>query len=95
MSEKRLLLSQNNNNTQQKDCVLNQSELCKCLLTHFWVIKITFQDDQKQGTQSRCSGTTQRGGMGRAVGGGSECGDTCTCGSRMLMYGETHHNIVK
>ena len=46
MSEKRLLLSQNNNNTQQKDCVLNQSELCKCLLTHFWVIKISFQDDQ-------------------------------------------------
>ena len=32
----------------------------------------------KQGTQSWCSGTTQRDGVGREVGGCSEWGDTCT-----------------
>ena len=32
----------------------------------------------KQGTQSWYTGTTQRGGMGREVGGGFGRGDTCT-----------------
>ena len=32
----------------------------------------------KQGTQSRCTGTTQRDGMGREVGGGFGMGDTST-----------------
>jgi len=33
----------------------------------------------KQGTQSQCTGTTQRDGMGREVGGGfRRMGDTCT-----------------
>ena len=31
-----------------------------------------------QGTQSWCTGTTQREGMGRNVGGGFEIGDTYT-----------------
>ena len=32
----------------------------------------------KQGTQSWCSGTTLRDGIGREVGGGFRMGDTCT-----------------
>ena len=32
----------------------------------------------KQGTQSQCSGTTQRDGVERVVGGGFRMGDTCT-----------------
>ena len=32
----------------------------------------------KQGTQSWCTGTTQRDGMGRKWGGGFKMGDTCT-----------------
>ena len=32
----------------------------------------------KQGTQSQCTGTTQRDGMGREVRGSLEQGDTCT-----------------
>ena len=32
----------------------------------------------EQGTQSQCTGTTQRDGMGRGVGGGFRMGDTCT-----------------
>ena len=31
----------------------------------------------KHGTQSQCTGTTQRDGMGREVGGGSQWRDTC------------------
>ena len=32
----------------------------------------------EQGTQSWCTGTTLRDGMGRKVGGGFRMGDTCT-----------------
>ena len=42
----------------------------------------------KQGTQSQCSGTTRRDGVGRETGGGFRMGDTCTCGWLMLMYGK-------
>ena len=45
----------------------------------------------KQDTQSQCSGTTQRDGVGREVGGGSGWGDIC---APMAMYGKKHHNIV-
>jgi len=31
----------------------------------------------KQGTQSWCTGTTQRDGVGRKVGGGCRIGDMC------------------
>jgi len=40
----------------------------------------------KQGTQSRCSGTTQKDGVGRRWNAGSGLGDTCTRGWFMLMY---------
>jgi len=33
---------------------------------------------EKQGTQSQCTGTTQRDGMGREMGGGFKMVDTCT-----------------
>jgi len=47
----------------------------------------------KEGTQSQCSGITQREG----VGGGfqDEGAHTYTCDWFMLMYGKNHHNIVK
>ena len=45
----------------------------------------------KQGTQSWCSGTTQRDGVG---GGSGWRGHMYTCGQFMLMYGKNHHNIV-
>ena len=37
-----------------------------------------YVNSMKQGTQSWCSGTTQRDGMGREVGGGFGMGDTHT-----------------
>ena len=37
-----------------------------------------FKNRFQLGTQSRCTGTTLRGGMGREVGGGFGMGDTCT-----------------
>ena len=40
----------------------------------------------KQGTQSQCTGTTQRDGMGREVGE--------RFGPGRHMYGKTHYNIV-
>ena len=40
-----------------------------------WPVQVWYM---KQGTQSRCTGTTQRDGMGREVGGGFRMGDTCT-----------------
>ena len=47
----------------------------------------------KQDTQSWCTGTTLRGGMGRKVGGGFRMGDTCTpmadsyqCMAKTLPY---------
>ena len=40
----------------------------------------------KQGTQSRFTGTTQRDGMGREVGGGFEMGDTCTPVANSCQY---------
>jgi len=50
----------------------------------------------KQGTQNWCSGTTQRDGLGRDVGGGvQDGGHMRTHGWFMSMYGKNHHNIVK
>ena len=46
----------------------------------------------KQGTQNWCSGTTQRGGMGRGF---RMRGHTCTRPWFMSMCGKNHHNIVK
>ena len=48
------------------------------------------------GTQSWYTGTTQRDGMGRKVGGGFWIGDTCIhVADFMSVYGKNHHNIVK
>ena len=50
----------------------------------------------KQGTQSRCSGTTQRDGMGKEVGGGFQ--DRGTDVHLWLIHVDVwqkHHNIVK
>ena len=47
---------------------------------------------KKQATQSQCTGTTQRDGMGREVGWG---GHMHTRSWSMSMYGKNHHNIVK
>ena len=51
----------------------------------------------KQGSQSWCTGTTQRDGMGD--GGGRGCSGQgahmYTCNWFMSMYGKNHHNIVK
>ena len=50
----------------------------------------------KQGTQSWCSGTTQRDGLGKEVGEGFRMGGRmCTHGWFMLMCGKNHHSIVK
>ena len=50
----------------------------------------------KQGAQSQCPGTTQRGGVGREVGGGvQDGGHMDTHGWFMLMYGKNHQDIVK
>ena len=50
----------------------------------------------KQGTQSRCTGTSQRDGMGREVSGGfGTQGHRYTHSWFMSMYGKSHHNIVK
>ena len=46
----------------------------------------------KQDTQSWCTGTTQRDGMGRGLWDG---GHMYTRGWFMSMYGKNHHNIVK
>jgi len=49
----------------------------------------------KQGAQSWCTGTTQRDGMGREVGGGFRMG---THGYPWLIHvdvWQNHHNIVK
>ena len=49
-----------------------------------------------QGTQSQCSGTTQRDGVGREVGGGSGWGDTCApVADSCRCMAKTHHNTVK
>ena len=50
----------------------------------------------KKDTQSQRTGTTQRGGMGREVGGGVQGeGDTCTpvADSNQCMA-KTHHNVT-
>ena len=52
----------------------------------------------KEGTQSWCTGTTQKDGKGREVGGANGegawgQGDTCTL-PVMSMYGKNHYNIV-
>ena len=49
-----------------------------------WAVQVQCM---KPGTQSQCSGTTQRDGMGRAVGEGF--------GTGRRMYGKNHYNIVK
>ena len=49
----------------------------------------------KQGTQSWCSGTTQRDGMGKKVGGGFGMGDTCTPVADSCPCMAKSHNIVK
>ena len=50
----------------------------------------------KQGTQSQCSGTTQRDGVGREEGAGFRMGEhMCSRGWLMSMYGKNHHNIIK
>jgi len=55
-----------------------------------WPVKIWCM---KQSTQSWCSGTTQRNGVGRIVGGGFRMvGHMCICGWFTLMYGRNHHN---
>ena len=49
----------------------------------------------KQGTQSQCSGTTQKDGVGREVEVEFRRGvHMYTCDWFMFMYGKTHHNIV-
>ena len=46
----------------------------------------------KQGTQSWCSGATQRDGVGRKMGGGFRMrGHMCTRGGFMSMYGKNHN----
>ena len=47
-----------------------------------------------QGTQSQCTGTNLREGMGRDMGGGFRMGDTYTHGGFISVYGKTHCNIV-
>ena len=50
----------------------------------------------KQGTQSQCTGTTQRGGMGREVGAEFGMGGHMyTYGWFMSVYGKNYHNIEK
>ena len=50
----------------------------------------------KQDTQSQCFGTTQRGRVGREVGGDFRMGAHMYIhGWFMLMYGKNHHNILK
>ena len=52
----------------------------------------------KQGTQSWCSGTTQRDRVGREVAVGFRMrgvGHVYTCGQFTLMHGKNHYNIVK
>ena len=50
----------------------------------------------KQATESQCTGTTLRDGMGRKVGEGFRMGDTSTpMADFMSMYGKNHYNIIK
>ena len=50
----------------------------KCVYYHMWNTSPVQVRHMKQGTQSRCTGTTQRDGVGREVRGGFGMGDTCT-----------------
>ena len=59
---------------------------------HMWNRSSVQVQYMKQGTQSQCTGTTQRDGMGREVGGGF---GMYIHGWFMSMYGKNHHNIVK
>ena len=64
-----------------------------CILPYVKPVQVRFM---KQGTQSRCTGTTQRNGMGRAVGVGiGTGGHTYTHVWFMSTYGKNHHNIAK
>ena len=45
---------------------------------HMWNRSPVQVQSSKQGTQSQCTGTTQRDGIGREVGGMFRMGDTCT-----------------
>ena len=50
----------------------------------------------KQGTQSQCSGTTQKDRVGRKVGVGFRIGGhRYTCSWFMLMFDKNRHNILK
>ena len=48
----------------------------------------------KQGTQSQCSGTTQKDGVGRGVGGIQDGGHIFIPGWFLSMYSKNHHKIV-
>ena len=48
----------------------------------------------KQGTQSWCSGTTQRDRVGRGIQDWGQRGHVNTRGRLMLMYGKNRHGIV-
>ena len=49
----------------------------------------------RQGAQGRCTGMTQKDGMGREVGGGVQDGEhVYTRGRFMSIYGKTHYNIA-
>ena len=64
-----------------------------CILPYVKPVQVRLM---KQGTQSQCTGTTQRNGMGRAVGGGiGTGGHMYTRGWFMSTYGKNHHNIAK
>ena len=56
------------------------------ILGNRWPVQVRCM---KQGPQSRCTGTTQRDGMGREVGGGLGCGHMDTRGWSMSMFGKT------
>ena len=50
----------------------------------------------KQGTQSWCSGTTQRDRVEKEAERGFRMGGhVYTCGQFILIYGINHHNIAK
>ena len=59
-----------------------------CIMWNRWPGQVPCM---KQGTQSQCSGTTQRAGVGRVVGGRIRLGGHMyTCGWFMPMFGKTH-----
>ena len=68
-----------------------QWSLCHSLYSQKHIVQVWCM---KQGTQSWCSGTTQRDSVGREVEGGFSMGGRLyTCGQFMLMYGKNHHIV--